>query len=160
MASASGDGDQTLEWTIEPGSWALVVMNADGSPGVTADVRFGVATPSILFPIGLVSLVVGLVAVVAGWRLVMSLPSELEETPRWTVRGRSVLPTTVPGRVAVLCALFVFFPYTTGTMFGAPVFSFLAVRKGDRSLLLVPALVVSLLPIALILLVAWSILGG
>ncbi len=160
VASVSGSGEQALDWTIETGEWALVIMNADGSPDVSADVRFGVARLSALLPIGLVSLVVGLVALVGGGRLVTSVPSRPDETPRWTVRGRSVLPTTVAGRVAVLCAVLTFVPYTTGTMFGAPIFVFLAVRKGDRSLALVLPLLVSILPIALIAMMVWGILGG
>ncbi len=160
VASVSGSGEQALDWTIESGEWALVIMNVDGSPGVLADVRFGVATLSVLFPIGLVSLVGGLVALVGGGRLVTSLPSRPDETPRWMVRGRSVLPTTVAGRVAVLCAVLTFVPYTTGTMFGAPIFLFLAVRKGDRSLALVLPLLVSIVPIGLIAMMVWAILGG
>jgi hypothetical protein len=160
VASVSGSGEQALDWTIESGEWALVIMNADGSPGVSADVRFGVLAPSGLFPIGLASLVVGLVALIGGGRLVTSLPSRPDETPRWTLRGRSVLPTTVEGRVAVLCAVLTFFPFTTGTMFGAPIFLFLGVRKGDRGLLLVLPLLVSILPIGLIAMMVWAILGG
>ncbi|HEX2704384.1 MAG TPA: hypothetical protein VHM65_01390, partial [Candidatus Lustribacter sp.] len=38
VAKASGSGAQTLTWDIAPGRWAVVVMNADGSPGVGADV--------------------------------------------------------------------------------------------------------------------------
>ena len=160
VASVSGSGEQALDWTIESGEWALVIMNADGSPGVSADVQFGVARLSALLPIGLVSLVVGLVALVGGGRLVTSVPSRPDETPRWMVRGRSVLPTTVAGRVAVLCAVLTFVPYTSGTMFGAPIFLFLAVRKGDRSLALVLPLLVSILPIGLIAMMAWAIVGG
>jgi len=160
VASVSGSGEHTLDWTIESGEWALVIMNADGSPGVSADVQFGVARLSALLPIGLVSLVVGLVALVGGGRLVTSLPSRPDETPRWMVRGRSVLPTTVAGRVAVLCTVLTFVPYTTGTMFGAPIFLFLAVRKGDRSLALVLPLLVSILPIGLIAMMVWAVLGG
>ncbi len=160
VASVSGSGEQTLDWTIQSGEWALVIMNADGSPGVSADVRFGVATLSSLFPIGLASLVVGLVALIGGGRLVTSLPSRPDETPRWTLRGRSVLPTTVEGRVAVLCAVLLFVPFTSGAMFGAPIFLFLGVRKGDRSVLLVLPLLVSIIVIGLIAMLVWGILGG
>jgi hypothetical protein len=156
----SGSGEQTLDWTIQSGEWALVIMNADGSPGVSADVRFGVATLSVLFPIGLASLAVGLAALISGGRMVTSLPSRPDATPRWTLRGRSVLPATVEGRVAVLCAVFLFVPFTSGTMFGAPIFLFLGVRKGDRSLLLVLPLLVSMIVIVLIAMFAWAILGG
>ena len=160
VASVSGSGEQTLDWTIQSGEWAVVIMNADGSPGVSADVRFGVRAPSALFPIGLASLVVGLVALIGGVRLISSLPSRPDETPRWTLWGRSVLPTTVEGRLAVLCAVLLFLPFTSGAMFGAPIFLFLGVRKGDRGLLLVLPLLVSIIVIALIGFAAWGILGG
>ncbi|MCP3988744.1 MAG: hypothetical protein GY724_06710 [Actinomycetia bacterium] len=160
VVSASGSGEQTLDWTIESGEWAVVIMNADGSPGVSADVRFGVQTPSVLFPIGLASLVVGLPALIGGARLISSLPPRPEETPRWAVRGRSVLPTTLEGRLALLCAVLLFVPFTSGAMFGAPIFLFLGVRKGDRALLLVLPLLVSLIVIALIAMMVWAILGG
>jgi hypothetical protein len=155
VASVSGCGEQTLDWTIESGEWALVIMNADGSPGVAVDVRFGVATSSVLVPIGLASSVAGLVALIGGARLVRSVPDRPDESPRWTLRGRSVLPTTPEGLVAVLCSVFVFVfvELTSGTMFGAPIFVFLAVRRGDRSLLLVLPLLVSMIPIALIALI-------
>jgi hypothetical protein len=49
VATASGTGSQTLEWTLEQGDWAVVVMNADGSAPVAADMRlsarFGIVTP-------------------------------------------------------------------------------------------------------------------
>src|SRR4051794_9848282 len=40
-ASAAGRGTQTLRWHLRNGSWSVVVMNADGSPGVRADVTAG-----------------------------------------------------------------------------------------------------------------------
>ena len=160
VASVSGGGEQTLDWRIETGEWALVIMNADGSPGVSADVRFGVATLSVLFPIGLASLVVGLVALIGGGRLISTLPSRPDETPRWTLLGRSVLPTTVEGRLAVFCAVLLFVPFMSGAVFGAPIFLFLGARKGDRGLLLVLPLLVSIIPVALIAMMVWGILGG
>ncbi len=41
VASSSGDGEQTLDWEPEDGSWNVVVMNADGSAGVDADLSIG-----------------------------------------------------------------------------------------------------------------------
>jgi hypothetical protein len=108
----------------------------------------------------LASLVVGLVALIGGTRLVLSLPPRPDETPRWTLRGRSVLPTTVEGRIAVLCGVLLFVPFTSGAMFGAPIFLFLGVRKGDRSLALVLPVLVSILAIALAAFMVWGILGG
>jgi hypothetical protein len=40
-ASATGRGAQTVTWNPSEGSWAAVVMNADGSRGVHADVSVG-----------------------------------------------------------------------------------------------------------------------
>lgn len=39
--SAAGSGEQELVWRVESGTWSVVVMNADGSRGVDADVAFG-----------------------------------------------------------------------------------------------------------------------
>jgi hypothetical protein len=44
-ASAQGGGTQTLDWDVEDGDWSVVVMNADGSPGVSAGVRAGAGLP-------------------------------------------------------------------------------------------------------------------
>ena len=40
-ASVQGTGEQTLTWDVRDGDWSIVVMNADGSPGVHADVSAG-----------------------------------------------------------------------------------------------------------------------
>jgi hypothetical protein len=42
---ASGSGTQTIRWPLESGNWSAVAMNADGSPGVTVDTRFGARIP-------------------------------------------------------------------------------------------------------------------
>jgi hypothetical protein len=56
--SASGRGEQTVTWPVETGTWAVVVMNADGSHGVETDVSVGAKVPAVLW-IGLGLLVVG-----------------------------------------------------------------------------------------------------
>ena len=53
-ASATGAGEQTLEWEPEDGSWNAVVMNADGSRGVAADLSIGAELdPLIWIGVGL-----------------------------------------------------------------------------------------------------------
>jgi hypothetical protein len=44
-ASAHGAGPQTLDWDVEDGNWSVVVMNADGTPGVQADISAGAKLP-------------------------------------------------------------------------------------------------------------------
>jgi hypothetical protein len=43
--SDSGTGTRTLEWQLATGDWTVVVMNADGSPGVRADLDLGGTLP-------------------------------------------------------------------------------------------------------------------
>ena len=50
-ASVQGTGEQTLHWTPDTGDWSVVVMNADGSAGVAADVSAGAEIP-FLEPLG------------------------------------------------------------------------------------------------------------
>jgi hypothetical protein len=44
-AQAHGPGAQTLTWDVADGDWSVVVMNADGSPGIDAGVRAGASVP-------------------------------------------------------------------------------------------------------------------
>jgi hypothetical protein len=44
-AASEGSGTRTLEWSVEEGSWSVVVMNADASPGVAAGVSAGAELP-------------------------------------------------------------------------------------------------------------------
>jgi hypothetical protein len=43
--SSNGSGEQTIDWEIDDGDWSVVVMNADGSLGVDADVSAGANVP-------------------------------------------------------------------------------------------------------------------
>ena len=58
-ASASGAGEQTLEWDPEDGDWRAVVMNEDASRGVSAEMSIGAELDSVLW-IGLALLGVGM----------------------------------------------------------------------------------------------------
>ncbi|HKP21054.1 MAG TPA: hypothetical protein VJT68_06030, partial [Thermoleophilaceae bacterium] len=45
QASSYGDGKRSIEWKIDDGDYSVVVMNADGSLGVDADVSAGADVP-------------------------------------------------------------------------------------------------------------------
>ena len=47
VASASGADTQELVWRAADGNWSIVVMNADGSPGVSAKVSVGLKVGSL-----------------------------------------------------------------------------------------------------------------
>jgi hypothetical protein len=74
VATASGTGTRTLEWALEEGDWAIVIMNADASAPVAADVtlaaRFGIVIPAIVGLIagGVAVLAIGVALVVIGAR--------------------------------------------------------------------------------------------
>ena len=59
-ATAQGDGAQLLDWDVKGGNWSVVVMNADGSAGVDADVSAG-ASLGFLDEAGKISLTTGFV---------------------------------------------------------------------------------------------------
>jgi hypothetical protein len=74
VESVAGTGLQTLDWTIESGDWTAVIMNADGSSGVSAEVAFGAAPDDVVaiawvtFSIGIAALIVGGLLLYRGFR--------------------------------------------------------------------------------------------
>ena len=45
VESSQGSGRQAIDWEVDDGDWSVVVMNADGSLGVDADVQAGANVP-------------------------------------------------------------------------------------------------------------------
>jgi hypothetical protein len=70
-ASAHGAATQTLEWDVEDGDWSVVVMNADGSRGVDAEVEAGAKVP-YLSAIGWTALGTGAVLMIAAAALLVA----------------------------------------------------------------------------------------
>ncbi|PBC40035.1 DUF4389 domain-containing protein [Rhodococcus sp. ACS1] len=71
-ASSSGPGMQEVRWELRQGAWTAVVMNADATPGVSADIQAG-AHLAFLGPLALgvligavALLVIGIPLIVAG----------------------------------------------------------------------------------------------
>ena len=48
-ASATGAGEQTVDWDPEDGDWRAVVMNADASRGVSSDLSIGAELDQVLW---------------------------------------------------------------------------------------------------------------
>jgi hypothetical protein len=69
-AEAAGTGTQTLTWPVASGQWVVVLMNADGSRGIVADVSVG-ATAPFLYAISLALLIGGGIALVVAVVLVI-----------------------------------------------------------------------------------------
>ena len=74
VASAQGPGTQQMTWEFTEGSWIAVLMNADGSPGILADVTVGVRSGALqavalgMLIIGLLILILAVVIVVLAVR--------------------------------------------------------------------------------------------
>ena len=69
-ASASGTGEQTATWEAEAGEWTIVLMNADASQGVSADLSAGAEADFLLWlAIGL--LIAGVLLLAAGVLLIV-----------------------------------------------------------------------------------------
>jgi len=46
-AQDEGSGDRSVDWTLDRGDWTLVVMNADGSPGLTVHGAATIDVPAL-----------------------------------------------------------------------------------------------------------------
>ena len=91
VAQAGGSGRQSVAWPIQDGRYDVVVMNADGTPAVGADVRFGVEVDRA-FGICLLVLGAGILALTLGLML--------------TFRRRSAAaPAAAPTRITLVPAV-------------------------------------------------------
>ncbi|TCO13493.1 hypothetical protein EV652_12633 [Kribbella steppae] len=91
VAQAGGSGRQSVAWPIQDGRYDVVVMNADGTPAVGADVRFGVEVDRA-FGICLLVLGAGILALTFGLML--------------TFRRRSATaPAAAPTRITPVPAI-------------------------------------------------------
>ena len=58
VASASGSGEQTLDWKPEDGDWRVIVMNDDASRGAESELSIGAELDSVIW-VGIALLVAG-----------------------------------------------------------------------------------------------------
>jgi hypothetical protein len=66
VKSTRGSGNVSLAWHPRPGSWRAVLMNADGSRGVTAQLQLGARTSLLWWLGGGLLAAAVLVAAIAG----------------------------------------------------------------------------------------------
>ncbi|MFG1816417.1 hypothetical protein ACGFIF_21860 [Kribbella sp. NPDC049174] len=88
VAQAGGSARQSVAWPIQDGRYDVVVMNADGTPAVGADVRFGVEVDRA-FGICLLVLGAGIVVLTVGLML----------TFRRRAREAPAAPAAAPSRI-------------------------------------------------------------
>ncbi len=77
--STTGTGEEEVEWDVRGGRWSIVVMNADGTPGVAADVELGLSSNAVT-PIAIALVVTGLL-VTAGAVVLIVIGSRGKKTP-------------------------------------------------------------------------------
>jgi hypothetical protein len=65
VASDVGSGPRTVTWDPGNGSWTVVVMNADGGPGVDILTDLGAEMP-LLLPAALIGVVLGAILAIVG----------------------------------------------------------------------------------------------
>lgn len=70
VVSSAGPGEQEIRWDVEGGSWTAVLMNADGSPGVAAEVDVGVQSGAVV-PIAIAMVFLGLLFTTAAVVLIV-----------------------------------------------------------------------------------------
>ncbi len=98
VADAGGAGKQSAAWETQDGAYDVVVMNADGTPGVDATVTFGAELKG-LFGICLVVLGVGLILLFLGIWMVMPRRRRPEVgTPETQHETMPYVVPTVPSR--------------------------------------------------------------
>jgi hypothetical protein len=81
VAQSTGADAQTLVWPIESGDWTLVLMNADGSAGVTADLAAGATVPALTWIVGILLSIAGTSLVVGVALLVISVRAARTPSP-------------------------------------------------------------------------------
>lgn len=91
VASDVGTGARTLSWDVADGNWTVLVMNADGTPGIDADISAGAELPAVL-PAAIVALVVGGLLTLAGITIVILTIATRKTDQSATSRGSVIHP--------------------------------------------------------------------
>jgi hypothetical protein len=90
VVSASGQERQTLTWKVREGEWSVVLMNADGSRGVAADVDLGAKLSFLLWVA--IGLLIGGALILAGSIALILLAARRRPPP-----ATPATPAATPG---------------------------------------------------------------
>lgn len=96
---ASGTGAQTLDWKLTGGSWAIVLMNADGSPGVATAVTMG-ARADFLAPLAWTLIGIGFVVTAIAAALIVYAVARREPGPGASPQAGAVARSGVGAALA------------------------------------------------------------
>ena len=101
---ATGPGTQELQWDLRPGTWAVVIMNADATAPVAVDLQAG-ARSDLLWPVFVGLLIGGIVFLVIGVPLIVfgaaGLGRARADRRRTRTSGAGLLPASpAPGQQA------------------------------------------------------------
>ena len=99
-ASVVGTGTQDLFWTPRPGDWAVVLMNADGSADVSAQVSVGAQLPW-LGTVGVAVLIAGLILLAGGVSLAAMATRRASQHAAFTPAGTRMTGETKPSEYQV-----------------------------------------------------------
>lgn len=98
VARADGAGEQELTWNARGGRWSVVVMNADGSSDVAADIEVGARSDAVT-PIAVTLIVLGGIGVLVNIGLIVfGVRGRRSPGTPWTAQPPlgSPLPPPVP----------------------------------------------------------------
>lgn len=88
-AKSEGAGERVLDWDVSSGIWAIVVMNADASPGVSVDAEAGIKLDWLIW-VGVGLAVVGLLFTATAIVLILLIS-------RHASAGAAQAPSAAPG---------------------------------------------------------------
>ena len=90
--SAIGSGRQTMTWPVQKGAWSVVIMNADGTRGVSSGVSVG-AKLGFMRGLGIGLLIAGVI-LAAGGAFAIVMGMRRPRPPAAAVGGATQLTTT------------------------------------------------------------------
>ncbi|MFB6723716.1 hypothetical protein ACFCV3_26280 [Kribbella sp. NPDC056345] len=101
VAKSGGNGNQSIAWPMQDGRYSVVVMNADGTPAVDANVSFGIELHRS-FGISLLILGAGIAALALGITLAFRRSPDEPVVPASTAISLTTsTPTTIPTATAL-----------------------------------------------------------